>query len=312
MPLRNFPTFLAIVAGVAGFLSAEGRSDAVYDLKKNPEQLEALGGTYESSVISEALKCLVVNSVCNSDTGKLADIFSQAARGAATSEADVCQEELEDVEDMIKRIVAVSSLTSLEKREIRERRRGRHRRPGRRRRPGRPHSHGSRYSDSTSREEERQITEAVVVLEGSDTVEGTITFTAQENGKTRVRGTVSGLAQGNHGFHVHQFGDYSPSEGCANAGGHFNPAGRQHGGPNDDERHAGDLGNIVADASGVAVIDVEDCQIPLSGENSIIGRSVVVHADEDDLGRGGFPDSLTTGHAGARLACGVIGIANTS
>ena len=101
---------------------------------------------------------------------------------------------------------------------------------------------------------------------------------AQENGKTRVRGTVSGLAQGNHGFHVHQFGDYSPSEGCANAGGHFNPAGRQHGGPNDDERHAGDLGNIVADASGVAVIDFEDCQIPLSGENSIIGRSVVVGA----------------------------------
>ena len=89
--------------------------------------MEALGGTYESSVISEALKCLVVNSVCNPDTGKLADIFSQAARGAATSEADVCQEELEDVEDIIKRIVAVSSLTSLEKREIRERRRGRHR-----------------------------------------------------------------------------------------------------------------------------------------------------------------------------------------
>ena len=101
---------------------------------------------------------------------------------------------------------------------------------------------------------------------------------AQENGKTRVKGTVSGLAQGNHGFHVHQFGDYSPSEGCANAGGHFNPAGRQHGGPNDDERHAGDLGNIVADASGVAIIDFEDCQIPLSGKNSIIGRSVVVGA----------------------------------
>jgi len=33
-----------------------------------------------------------------------------------------------------------------------------------------------------------------------------------------------------------------------------------------------------------------------------------VHADEDDLGRGGFPDSKTTGHAGARIACGVIGI----
>ena len=78
-------------------------------------------------MISEALKCLVVNSVCNPDTGKLADIFSQTARGAATSEADVCQKELEDVEYMIKSIAAVSSSTSLEKREIRERRRGRHR-----------------------------------------------------------------------------------------------------------------------------------------------------------------------------------------
>ena len=101
---------------------------------------------------------------------------------------------------------------------------------------------------------------------------------AQENGKTRVKGTVTGLTQGNHGFHVHEFGDYSPEGGCANAGGHFNPAGRQHGGPNDEERHAGDLGNIVADASGEAIIYLEDCQIPLSGENSIIGRSVVVGA----------------------------------
>ena len=60
------------------------------------------------------------------------------------------------------------------------------------------------------------------------------------------------------------------------AGSHFNPAGKEHGGPADENRHAGDLGNIVAGENGVAVIDISDAQIPLSGPNSIIGRSVVV------------------------------------
>ena len=94
------------------------------------------------------------------------------------------------------------------------------------------------------------------------------------DGKTKITGTVTGLAPGNHGFHIHQFGDYSA--GCVSAGPHFNPAGKEHGSPADASRHAGDLGNIVADASGTAVIDVTDAQIPLSGPDSIIGRSVVV------------------------------------
>jgi len=74
-------------------------------------------------------------------------------------------------------------------------------------------------------------------------------------------------------------------------------------------RHAGDLGNIDA-AAGKATIDITDKQISLfPGKDCIIGRSVVVHADPDDLGKGGFTDSKTTGHAGARLSCGVIGYA---
>ena len=60
------------------------------------------------------------------------------------------------------------------------------------------------------------------------------------------------------------------------AGGHFNPGSKEHGGPADKNRHAGDLGNIVADEGGRAVIDITDGQIPLTGPNSIIGRSVVV------------------------------------
>jgi len=145
---------------------------------------------------------------------------------------------------------------------------------------------------------------AKCVLEGS--VKGTLTFTQEGDGPTKVEGTVTGLEPGKHGFHVHQFGDYS--SGCASTGGHYNPAGKQHGAPGDENRHAGDLGNIVAGADGSAVVDITDSQIPLSGANSVVGRAIVVHAGEDDLGKGGFEDSLTTGHAGGRLACGVIGL----
>ena len=60
------------------------------------------------------------------------------------------------------------------------------------------------------------------------------------------------------------------------AGTHFNPYGKQHGGPKDENRHAGDLGNINAGENGEAIVDITDKQIPLTGNNNIIGRSVVV------------------------------------
>ena len=74
---------------------------------------------------------------------------------------------------------------------------------------------------------------------------------------------------------------FFPSPGCVSAGSHFNPAGKDHGGPQDAERHAGDLGNITANDAGVAKVEIEDSQIPLSGPNSIIGRSVVVRYHGD-------------------------------
>jgi Cu/Zn superoxide dismutase len=52
------------------------------------------------------------------------------------------------------------------------------------------------------------------------------------------------------------------------------------------ERHAGDLGNIAADANGVAVVSLTDSHIALAGPNSVVGRALVVHELEDDLGRG--------------------------
>ena len=101
---------------------------------------------------------------------------------------------------------------------------------------------------------------------------------------------------GLHGFHVHEFGDNT--NGCMSAGPHFNPHGKTHGGPTHEVRHAGDLGNVIAGENGIAKIDIVDKQISLSGNLGILGRTVVVHADQDDLGDGGHELSKTTGNAG--------------
>lgn len=68
----------------------------------------------------------------------------------------------------------------------------------------------------------------------------------------------------------------------------------------------GDLGNIEADDKGVARFKINDKLISLSGANSVLNRAVAIHADADDLGLGGFEDSKTTGHAGLKIACGII------
>lgn len=153
---------------------------------------------------------------------------------------------------------------------------------------------------------------AICVLTGSAGVEGTVTFTQSGDGPTKVVASFSGLAAGKHGFHIHEFGD--TTNGCMSTGPHFNPAGKDHGAPTDENRHAGDLGNVVATADG-CVFELEDVQIPLDGTNSIIGRACVIHELEDDLGKGDSSEigtqgktSKTTGNAGARLACGVIAL----
>jgi len=149
---------------------------------------------------------------------------------------------------------------------------------------------------------------AVCVLKGTGEVTGTVYFD-QENDKAPVKlsGQITGLTPGEHGFHVHKFGDNT--NGCISAGPHFNPSDQTHGGPTDQVRHAGDLGNVTAGGDNVAKISIEDKVITLAGRESIIGRTMVIHEGVDDLGKGGNEESLKTGNAGARLACGVIGIA---
>uniref|UniRef100_Q09JE3 Superoxide dismutase [Cu-Zn] n=1 Tax=Argas monolakensis TaxID=34602 RepID=Q09JE3_ARGMO len=148
---------------------------------------------------------------------------------------------------------------------------------------------------------------AVCVLKGTENVTGTVHFTQDSpNSPVKVTGEITGLAKGKHGFHIHEFGDNT--NGCISAGAHFNPHGKEHGAPEDQNRHVGDLGNVVANDAGVAAISITDSMISLSGDHNIVGRSLVVHADPDDLGKGGHELSKTTGNAGGRLACGVVGI----
>ncbi|CAL9160790.1 unnamed protein product, partial [Musa hybrid cultivar] len=143
----------------------------------------------------------------------------------------------------------------------------------------------------------------VAIVSGGDAVRGSLHFIHDTStGHTHVRGRISGLAPGLHGFHIHSFGD--TTNGCNSTGPHFNPLNKSHGAPRDEERHAGDLGNIVANQDGVAEVYLKDLQIPLCGPNSVLGRAVVVHADPDDLGRGGHQLSKSTGNAGARIGCG--------
>ncbi|KAF9670238.1 hypothetical protein SADUNF_Sadunf13G0047600 [Salix dunnii] len=139
---------------------------------------------------------------------------------------------------------------------------------------------------------------AVALITGSTNVRGSLHFIEEPNGATHVTGRITGLSPGLHGFHIHALGD--TTNGCNSTGPHFNPLKKDHGAPSDNERHAGDLGNIIAGSDGVAEVSIKDLQIPLSGMHSILGRAVVVHADPDDLGKGGHELSRTTGNAGAR------------
>lgn len=135
--------------------------------------------------------------------------------------------------------------------------------------------------------------------EGFEVV-GVVSFTEVEGG-VRIVADVAGLKPGLHGFHIHEHGDCG-GPGMENAGGHYNPTNRPHGGPDSsiDQRHIGDLGNLEANKEGIAQYNRVDSVISLKGEHSIIGKSVIVHADPDDL------KTQPTGNAGKKIGCGEI------
>lgn len=147
------------------------------------------------------------------------------------------------------------------------------------------------------------VTKAVAVLSPTkgNNVSGAVTFTKVEGG-VKIVADVMGLTPGQHGFHIHEFGDCSAPDAMS-AGGHFNPHHMQHGAPEASVRHAGDFGNLEADASGKAHYERVDTTISLDGADSIVGHGVIVHEKADDL------KTQPTGNAGVRAACGVIGVA---
>jgi Cu-Zn family superoxide dismutase len=145
----------------------------------------------------------------------------------------------------------------------------------------------------------------IAVFKGEGGVEGDTTFEDSATGLT-IRAKFSRLpsqSRGEHGFHIHNNGDLR-GEGCLGACLHYNKGPkRNHGGApsSGGERHTGDLGNISKEGhtytyklAGVTV-------------SELLGRTLIVHADPDDLGKGGEEDSLITGHAGKRIACSIIG-----
>jgi superoxide dismutase, Cu-Zn family len=146
----------------------------------------------------------------------------------------------------------------------------------------------------------------VIVPTANHTVQGVLHFVDGADG-LHITGEVSGLTAGaEQAMHIHQFGDLTAADGTS-AGGHYNPGGHHHGGPDADERHAGDLGNLTANAEGKASIDMTVPGLSVLGAGDpVLGRSIVIHAGVDDL------TSQPSGNAGPRAAVGVIGVAKAS
>ncbi|XP_053213048.1 uncharacterized protein LOC128396479 [Panonychus citri] len=144
------------------------------------------------------------------------------------------------------------------------------------------------------------------LIRGAPGVRGLIYFINSWNG-VGIHGIVCGLRPGNHGFHIHHYG-LTANGGCDAAGPHFTLYRWNHAGPTDKYRHAGDLGNLKVEQNGIAFINQFNGQVTLmAANNTILGRSIVIHEWPDDLGLG-RKESNITGNVGKPIACGLIGL----
>jgi Cu-Zn family superoxide dismutase len=148
--------------------------------------------------------------------------------------------------------------------------------------------------------------QAVAVF-NSKNIQGEVVFSEEKKG-IRITAEFTKLPKGKHGFHIHRAGDLR-GEGCQGACEHYHKGHHiSHGGPPDRHhsiRHTGDLGNIQLlkhEDSAKYTYFLEHIRL-----SDLYGRSVIIHADEDDLGKGDFEDSKITGHSGARIGCAIIG-----
>jgi Cu-Zn family superoxide dismutase len=125
----------------------------------------------------------------------------------------------------------------------------------------------------------------------------------QKGDALQITATLTGLPPGPHAFHIHAVGKCEGPE-FTTAGGHFNPAGKQHGKDNPQGAHAGDLPNLEVPADGQVTVDATARGVSLdSGPNGLLdadGSALVIHEGADDY------KSDPAGNAGKRIACGVV------
>lgn len=159
-----------------------------------------------------------------------------------------------------------------------------------------PHSHSHGHSHAST--DLPTLGVAVIVPTKGNKTRGSLRL-MQKGENLVVTGKIRQLTPGEHGFHIHEFGDLRDMAEGKSAGGHFNPKGVQHGGPG--KGHVGDLGNVTADAEGVASVDIT---LEHTALHFVLGRCFVVHAGKDDL------TSQPSGDAGPRVGLGLIGIGN--
>lgn len=167
---------------------------------------------------------------------------------------------------------------------------------------------GSKITSAVCRVKPNPSAQLPDATRDANPIEGTVrleTYHRQLKVSLDLSGFESESESKNHGFHVHQKGDIV-TDGCQSTGGHFNPEKVKHGNISDATRHVGDWGNILVSPNGTVSKTFHDSLATLKGPNGVVGRAIVIHQLQDDLGKGGDAGSEKTGNAGKRLACCVI------
>ncbi|MDP5120880.1 MAG: superoxide dismutase family protein [Spirosomaceae bacterium] len=162
-------------------------------------------------------------------------------------------------------------------------------------------------TEETSTEEmteevaEMKTVNVAMLAKSESTLQGNVMFT-EEGNEVTMKVDISGVTPGEHAIHIHQTPDCSSADGKS-AGGHWNPAMEDHGKWGEMDHHAGDIGNLVADAEGKATLTFSTDKWCIGCEDStknILNRAIIIHADVDDF------KTQPTGNAGGRIGCGVI------
>jgi superoxide dismutase, Cu-Zn family len=162
-------------------------------------------------------------------------------------------------------------------------------------------------------DDERSGRRATAVLHDATGQRVGVAVFKERHGKVVVSAAVSGLEPEFHGFHVHAVGECVPP--FTTAGGHFNPGGMVHG------EHAGDLPSLLVNQDRTGQLQFTTDRFSISELFDADGSALIVHTGRDNYANipdrytnptgatGPDAETLATGDAGARAACGVIEMA---